>query len=378
MNQGADMLRIVLLCGLLAPGAGPAQGQTPIETAAEDALQAPEASAQERARWQELKARQREQALEWATDADARHKLAAALLYPWVSADGDAAEEASDSAHAFAPSPEADAWLQDAAALAPDDALIAWAQATCSIETGRCDRAAGRDRLLRLDPGNAAVHLLAMNAATDAGAARTHLADAARASRYDSYFLPLARLFFGFFQAVTWPPPVDDPQQPSSAESERAVAAMSYVAAIALPAIQPLMQRCLPDKKPVADAIVRDDCRHVFALLAGDESTLIYPHIGLRGMVALTEGDPEQAQWLDAQRRYLWLFEQWQSAQLREVKAALESDRPSAAGLNLGYFRTMLDQGERAAAGRFLIEHGIALIPPDDWQPAAKYLGRSQ
>lgn len=367
------MLRGVVLCGLLGAGASQAAGRLPA-AAVEEAFPAPpETSAGEQARWIEIKARQREQVMAWAADADARHGLAAALLYPWVASDGSDAAVASGPARTPAPAPEVDAWLEAAAALAPDDALIAWAQANCAIKSGRCDRAAGRARLLQLDPDNAAAHLLAMNAATDADAARMHLADAARATHYDSYFLTLTRLFFGFFESLPWPPPSDDPHLPSSAEHERASAAMSYVAAIAIPAFQPLMQRCLPDRKPATDAIVRADCQRVFALLAADESTLLYPLIGFRGLVALTEGEPEHARWQEARRHYLWLFEQWQATQWRQTQAELESGRPGDAGLDTDYFRTLLDQGERAAAGRFLVEHGVALIPPDDWQPASMH-----
>ncbi|MFD0739790.1 hypothetical protein ACFQZQ_10905 [Lysobacter koreensis] len=293
-----------------------------------------------------------------STQADARSQLAYALLLPLASGDADPA--AMQAARRQA--------LERAAQLDPDDVLVAWLQAV-DCPGAQCDPNAALARLQRLEPDNAAVWLIELQAAHqrgDAAAVDRYLRLAAAADRYDLHFgdaglagyaeiaeLPLPPLgqaereLFG--QGMGW-------KRPASDVDLRVSQVAAVTSALLTPALQGLMQACGLRDGIGPPPARRAPCIAVLSHLAGSD-TLIGPGMALPTLVQLTADGPEGGAWRERYRLHHWQYQQYSRGGLFMTGEQV-----------LASWRL----GEVPALQQRLQQLGLA-SPPPGWLPSNPY-----
>ncbi|MDZ4350580.1 MAG: hypothetical protein U1A22_13725 [Xanthomonadaceae bacterium] len=324
--------------------------------------QSPAASAQTTEQeWKQQVRQVQRDAVRALLDSDnPRELLLAALLYPVTVPEGEQASEGEDGSgetSSFDPNAEPVRLLARAAELAPDDPLIAWAQAGCpqaQVEAG-CDQLAGRQRLLRLDPANGYVKLLWLETILAQGqdlVAGAMLTEAARSNRFETYDNQVGRLFLDFFGGLSWP------KTSGPAMTGEAVA-LGYTVALSSPGYAPLMTLCLPGGTPVDDRALRTDCMAVFSRMFGGESvSMSDASTAVSALLKLTDGLPEHHRWQAEQRRLKWL-------QQRALPIMSSPDFLTGAGP--AHIRLWFQRGELNAMRELLRENGVAVEPPANW-----------
>lgn len=252
----------------------------------------------------------------------------------------------------------ADVSLADAARRAPDDAAVAWMEATACPDTARhCSRDGAMQRLIRLEPDNAAVWLLAAEwaaAAGDTAALEEYLAQAARARRYDQHYGEGPNALLRALERVRIPPRSPEqeqairavldlsPREVLSDDDVRTVWA-SMADAAWLPSFSGVARACHPDTTSQ-----RDTCIGAYTVMA-DGDTMAARAIALARLVQLTQGTASSAPWRERFRRYLWLLDKGQPEPL-----------PT-------YLRAWWAQGEAPAREAWWAAQGQAV--PADWLP---------
>ncbi len=303
---------------------------------------------------------QREHADALAATGDPRSMLGAVLLYPrWSRLGPPVPAMGSDVSR----------WFADARAAAPDDALLAWIEATaCPVPASGCDRPAALERLRVIDPGNTAVWLELMRDASDRGddaAARHLFSQAANAERYDLYLRPLGQLLAASGEDLTAPvlsSGLTDAlrrysQQTGGLLDPGQVVDMQlltiwnqYASNVSLLSS---MSACRKDNQQVGDDDHQADCRAVFARMAEEGGTLLTRNTGRGVIVELTRGLADHDEWAER-----WRQSHWQSEQFVGM---------AWSGMPVGYAMRVLRMGEVAAIESVLKDAGIALLPPADW-----------
>lgn len=306
-----------------------------------------------------------------AARRDARSLLAAAIL--WSTSQRQAGAGLFDSTP---PAQETRVWFDAARAARPRDALVAWVEATdCrTLLRTDCDQAGALEFLLRSEPDNAAVHLLAMDAAVrgdDQKRAEAHWAAAASAQSYDRHTMEMGALLFHSMRGVSQP--ILDAALAGSLGRELAlnrdatgqdlgdVSAMALWSAIALPSLQTVTVRCKPQQVQSGSALQQAQCKRIMTLLAEDQSMLISPLIGLKQMVGLTAGTAEGKDWRERLRQFQWTYENAlpQLPGLGRTKNVIPAD----------YLRWVMTEGELVAMRRLLESNGVPTLPPAGWLP---------
>jgi hypothetical protein len=256
-----------------------------------------------------------------------------------------------------APLPRQRQLLEQALARVPDDPAIAWTYLRTCFGP-QCDARAALDRVLRLDPDNAAAWLVAADQALErqgTGEAERLLHRAAAAPRVDAYWGRTVRAVFERVGAMPKPARctgqmltsmVGTAARPGTMEDVVAVNA-SVVGHQQLPFFKSLYSLC-----PTSDHIPRHrlpDCRAVYARLA-DSPELVFQSHGIAASQALAATRAEKAYWRERWRELRWataqMGTQWTPAHQR---LALEyGEVPALIGT--------LDAAE-------------LWPPPPDWQP---------
>jgi hypothetical protein len=240
--------------------------------------------------------------------------------------------------------------LENAAARAPDDALVQWLAASHWFTNRAGLRAA--EQLTRLEPDNGAAWMLAyLHGERDAESA---LLRAAGAARFDDHHMDLLHAWLDVYarlQDATTPLPSNSPW------SDRYAAAQAHSLADDGPAWKRLVDRCR-EGSPEA-AIRRRACADLGVLMSSEGSSLVSRTIGfaiLRDANGGTLDAPEQA----AQRQLEWYVHAQGHAFDRdpgpdpEQIAAIERDALAA-------------NDEVAFVRDSLRRVGAALQPPDGW-----------
>ena len=345
---------LVLMASVLAPSLSLAQDGPPPEVPGRVESD-PQLAAASRA-WHDA----------WRANVEARLRTVAARGTPrdllvagwlWPRSDDDADTQAR-------------AWLQAAhAASTGDDPLVDWALLdACATNDARCDRSLLLQRLMAADPGNAERLLAAYADAVqrrDMAAAERYWQAAADATHYRAHFSDVGLLMATTLRQVPAPPL--DPAlaaaigedlgigRAATPQDMADVAVMAITAAIAIPTLQPIMQRCRAQVGALpADA--RTACKRIYTLLAADDSIMIGPAIALPQLVQWADGDVER----ERLRQFAWVYEN--VMQLHQ--------RPAAARhLPADYVDVFLRDGELAAMRHQLQANGIADEPPAGWLP---------
>ena len=355
---------------LAETGTLPAELQALVEAAADPDL----GLQQETERWaREAEIAVHEHADTLALRGDARSLLAAVLLSPPVPSN---AETVGNTAYPkYTLSDEAVAWFDAARGIRPADPLVAWYEATgCMSPALGCSPSEALGRLLTIAPDNAAVHLLAVNSAHAAGdtvVARSHLALAASAPRYEPHDLAVMRVVLDQEKDIAWPtlsPPVEAFAQKMRAQGVSAngadqltmTAVSHWVASIG--PLGGVRQVCVgAERVRQSDRALHQDCLTVLERLATEGHSMIENVVGLTGMVEMTAGTSGGAHWREQLRRYYWTYAQ--------ATSLMGPGRAQPPVDFVAYNRRLVEHGELEAMRALLRERGIAEEPARDWLP---------
>lgn len=295
-----------------------------------------------------------------------RDLLVAGWLWP------RSGDEVDIQARAWA---QSGAWIEAAyAASTGEDPLVDWALLNACPKNGvRCDRGRLLQRLMTADPGNAEVLLAAYHDAVerkDTATAERYWQAAANATHYRGHFSDVGLLMATTLRQV--PVPTLDPAlaaamgedfgigRAATAQDMADIAVMAINAAIAIPSLSPITQRCRPQVGELpADA--RSTCKRIYTLMAADTSMLITPIIALPHLVRWADTEVERATARERLRRFAWTYENVMQLYRRPA---------TARQLPADYVDVFLRDGELAAMRHQLQANGIAGEPPAGWQPA--------
>ncbi len=266
-------------------------------------------------------------------------------------------------------------WIEAAyAASTGDDPVVDWALLNaCPKNEARCDRGRLLQRLMAADPANAEVLLAAYYEAIerkDANDAERYWQAAANATHYRGHFDDVGLLLATTLRQV--PAPALEPAlaiaigedvrlgRPATPKDMADIAVIAMTAAIAMPSLAPISQRCRAQVGELpADA--RTACKRIYTLMAADTSILITSFIALPPLVQWADTDAERTAARERLRRFAWVYE---SAMQLFQRPPGEQRMPE------DYADVFLRDGELAAMRRQLQANGIAGEPPADWWPA--------
>ncbi|WP_299344896.1 hypothetical protein [uncultured Pseudoxanthomonas sp.] len=269
---------------------------------------------------------------------------------------------------------EARDWIQAAYdASTGDDPLVDWALLNaCPKNDARCDRAQLLQRLMAADPGNAEVLLAAYHDAAerrDGNATERYWQAAANATHYRGHVNDVGLLMASTLRQVPAPPL--DPALAAAMGEDFGIgraatpqdladmAVMGINAAIAMPSLSPVTQRCRTQVEALP-LQARSACKRIYALMADDASILITRAVALPQLVQWADTDVERAAARERLRRFAWVYE----------NTMLLYQRPATARqLPADYVDVFLRDGELAAMRRQLQANGLAGDPPVGWLP---------
>ena len=238
------------------------------------------------------------------------------------------------------------------------DAFLLGLRLDCRVDgTARetCD--ARRARLATLDTGNAYHAVLLMIAAWTVGDEAGFLQAAERgaaATRYEPVFPRALHSLGARFEAV---PAVAVPGMPAGPEGlpRGQVAAMAMTAAVPMPAFQWFTTPC----REATDAL-RRHCRAIALRMLDNEGSALDAYFGVAVLEVI--GEPAEQDRAKQRRRELdWL----QRRSLDLMSGAEGAFLPGMAD----YFRLYGVQGELPALRHVLAANGVAVLPPEDWDP---------
>lgn len=328
----------------------------------------------------------REAVRQLAANGDARTLVAATAMLPFeINTSLEATDEGRDALIGRQDIERA-RWLVRAQSLAPDDALVQWAVASRLGSFGKqpapdLDHARLRAiaQLQRLEPGNAAVEMLAIDARS--GGRRGDLLDndaLKRLAAMPAYREPAlelmnlvidrsAQLSLSSETLQALRASYDD--QPPSERMGFACAsdvdfaqatalAMGITSVIQLDHSLQLATSCRENEAPI-EPVRRRDCLKLAELFYRD--TRLLSSAGLAASVGarLAPPGPERERWVERRRSQRWQIQQY--TELTAGKPAMTQVRESIAAWRSG--------GEWQAQERALRDAGIPLNPPADWQP---------
>lgn len=292
-----------------------------------------------------------------AQDGGARELALAALLRGLASAPSDVAPSGVRPSRAVARDPQADAWLQAAAAQAGDD-ILANQLLLAAAKTGDEQlRAAAARRWQAADPGNL-VPLLYAGLTSDALLAGARAATHADARMYEG-----VRWIMSVYRR--YPPTAAERDalsggEPFHAGEAAAISAMGLWAAVAIPGYASLVEACDAGMLRALPAR-RDDCRHVATLLADHSSSIADEQAGLRMLRALAATPAERADADTRLRGMDWRMLQWGRIAQQQPRDGAEQ------------FARLLDdpsiRSEQQLVERVLQEAGVPPAPPEGWRP---------
>jgi len=305
---------------------------------------------------------------------DARQQLVAAMLLAWPVAD-DAPLVHQDAAAARLP--EAQAIFARVRA-STDDPWVLWIAATdCRFGDALCDRDGAIDALLRIEPDNAAVWLLALDRAVrdaDRDAQLMALQGIAGSARYDQHFLTALRAWTD--ASAAWPEVpgferlvaremTEDPDAVLDGDSLRALAGLyglGAAMAFGFPRFSALTDLCLPEQ--IVGDDWRDACRGAAQVLVASDTTISIS-VGLSVAYRLATDDDARRALEQRRRQHNWMI---------GSIALLGFDGFDAEGvLDVDEAGAMIRRWREATSELALIqtlmrEGGLPLVPPADYR----------
>lgn len=303
-----------------------------------------------------------------AARSDARSLLAAAMI-----SNGFRHAENRKGDADWKPEAETQTWFDAAAGIRPRDVLVAQIEANgCGFLSEHCNASDALAFLLQAEPDNAAVQVIAVADAErrgDKASADRHWQAAAEAGTYETHTLAVSQLLYASMQGVDYPPL--DPalaqamaarvglQRPATAQDIADVGVIAMVAALAMPGLSPITDRCKVTSLKDSNGAIREQCKHVLELLTTDESLLVSPMIGLTSLVQLNGDTDEGKVWRERLRQFYWVFENAMPRVAGTTGAPLPAD----------YGRWFMSEGELSAMRKLIAHYGLPAEAPADWLP---------
>lgn len=301
---------------------------------------------------------------------DAGGLLAATLLWPEI----DEIRPSGDRLRNSTGTDPRQAWFETATRMRPRNSAVAWVQVNdCPVAEEACDAKDALDFLLRAEPGNAAVQLLAMTETDDRDAVERHWQAAAVASMYDTHARKIGALLHTAMKDVAMPP--FDPQlaetlgaalglnRAMTARDARNVHALAAWMALAIPSYRPITERCKQQDEVAMEAVRKAQCEKVLMLLADDQSIVIAPMIALVNMVKLGGDTADGLASRERLRQLYWVYENALPNPLGEGPMSVFPD---------GYAETVLLEGEVQAMRRVLESRNLPAAAPAGWLPSSE------
>src|SRR5579885_224780 len=280
---------------------------------------------------------------------DADSMLASALLT------GQAENMESLSEGKFSlDAPHASALLKRAAQRFPDDVDIACARLQICLTQSRCDASEISRRMQKMEPDNAAPIMSNIELAQKAdnpAVVEEALARAASAQRYDDHIFSIQHRIYTALQTV--PAPVPPGESPQLARTADAMA----MAPVLIPPVVGLFRACI--RSGAISQTRRSNCAAIGRLMEHGTSLTA---VGLGySMVIHTSDDPdERATAAESKRQHIWREDQMSELMIQN---------PAISQRFVNAFLTQ--PTEPAMRDAFLASNGVALNPPQDWQPQA-------
>ncbi|WP_460814936.1 hypothetical protein [Luteimonas pelagia] len=300
--------------------------------------------------------------------------FAAAVL--WPKSPGVRNGPAAAHADPMAPAPEAQAWFDAARAVRPSFPPVAWIEALdCATLSDACDPADARARLARIAPGNAAVHLLELNARHDAGdlaGARAALARMAAADGFDDYQRAILGLLVDANAGVDWPPLPPDAADamgrafgaagPLAPEDVGHGMLTGWLVAVTMPGARQLSAVCSDDGGQMDPGpALRADCIAALATIADAGTSVLAQNVALPQLVRLTAGTDAGAAWRERLRDLYWVMDRG---------GQLLPGLPGSGVSGGTWLRWWAAVGEVEATRRLMRQAGLPAEAPDGWLPA--------
>ena len=279
-----------------------------------------------------------------------------ALLSAWFIAAGDPSGE---------PPAETEAMVQHILRAGVADAMVWWMFLDLCPAVGNACALRGAEamqRLRDLEPDNAAAWVRNLESHAqppDAAAARGRIERAATAKYFDDHRREWVQVLRELYEGIDVP---DSHAVAYSTGVGREIARYSQLDGM----LRHLgsnwsvatTEQCGVGAAAAVGENARDACGRVFALMA-ESTSLDWRRTGLRNLLAMSVGTPEQPA---AARRYLdqlWLDSHW--AVLSQGK---DSDEEVVA-----FFASEIEHGELASHQRLLARNNVSSVAPRGWLP---------
>ena len=259
-------------------------------------------------------------------------------------------------------------WMQSAIKAGQNDALIAWYEATNCYGNKACKTDSAIDRLKKLDPENAAVHLLALQYAqtnNDQADVGTAFLRAANSRYYGSYLHEYAKATYlsmsDWRLGKTNAERADDAknwglEKPLSDEDYKKIQALGMAIAFPMPSFQSLTDYCDGAKNRL-DRI--EACIKILELMR-NENSAVSKTIALSRLSKLTINHPKALQFREELRQYYWMQEN--QNRLNEMRSEFTSSYIQQ-WPNLTEWESLVVDMQKA---------GIPLNAPKNWLPDDK------
>lgn len=256
-------------------------------------------------------------------------------------------------------------WMQSAIDTGQNDALIAWIEATDCFGNKACNADVALSRLDKLDPENAAVHLLALNHAqlrNDQAKMDAAFLRAVNSSHFNSYYHDYAKA--AYISMAGWQPAKNAAERRDDAkiwgldhspsdEDYTKIQSLGVALAFPLPGFQSFTDYCnrsdnAPDRK--------EACIRLFELIRNDDTT-ISKAVALSSLSRITIGHPKGPHFREELRQYYWA---------REQLNTLNKQRPE---YDSSYIRQWPNLTEWQGLIADMRTAGIPLAAPNNWLP---------
>ncbi|KRG63694.1 hypothetical protein ABB26_10760 [Stenotrophomonas humi] len=265
--------------------------------------------------------------------------------------------ELSAAARGSAAPSQSEAWMEQAIRVGSDQPVIARAAVSRCIEGGRCDIPVAIQTLRTREADDVVAQLLLWRMAVaqgDAQEAARAWTRATQANRFVDEYAEGLGLLDRMTQGMQLPADAAEPAIDPDTPRQIMVYAL---AASWIPVLTPFHREC-----PATEGGERKEgCLHLAAMMA-DSSSALFSSFGISKLGGYAEDETARKRWQERKRQLYWTIERAMALQ-EEGSNGLPADSQD-------YMRWISESGELPAMRRLLAVHGVAALPPDDWQPS--------
>jgi len=247
----------------------------------------------------------------------------------------------------------------------PLDADLAWIESTdCNLLKDACNSENAAQRMMQLQPDNVLAYLPALNKAIaekDETGRMALMKKMSETKNSDMHYFATTNLFLDSLQK--WQAPIVytanelygthlTDNAPVTQDEAKLMQALQYSSAMAIPALQPLLEQCKPADMSV---VQRGYCQKIAQAMMSDKTALIR-HIALKIGLRTFNQQPEASEW-----QTLFRQSKWQNSP--------ENRNTNPEVNRTAFMKSMSVQDENKLLEQQLLQNGIALDPPENWQP---------